>query len=98
MSSIYTIVQKRYLVRYGALEFSAYTMWFGTLFMIPFAWRLPATLRFGGSNRHQRERSCPATQRFFAPQTMDAAVEVPCGNHHKRLTHGLRLDIIFMPM
>jgi drug/metabolite transporter (DMT)-like permease len=45
LSSIYTIVQKRYLVRYGALEFTAYTMWFGTLFMLPFAWRLPLTLR-----------------------------------------------------
>lgn len=45
VSSIYTIAQKQYLVRYGALEFSAYTIWFGTLFMIPFAWRLPATLQ-----------------------------------------------------
>ncbi|HYX70025.1 MAG TPA: EamA family transporter [Terriglobales bacterium] len=45
VSSIYTIVQKRYLVRYGSLEFSAYTIWFGTLFMIPFAWRLPAALQ-----------------------------------------------------
>ncbi|HXZ28663.1 MAG TPA: DMT family transporter [Terriglobales bacterium] len=43
-SSIYTIVQKRYLVRYGALQFTAYTMWFGTLFLLPFAWSLPHTL------------------------------------------------------
>lgn len=36
-SSVYMIMQKHYLGRYSALEFSAYSIWFGTLLMLPFA-------------------------------------------------------------
>ncbi len=35
-SSIYMIMQKHYLGRYSALEFTAYSIWFGTLLMLPF--------------------------------------------------------------
>lgn len=35
-SSVYMIMQKHYLGRYSALEFSAYSIWFGTLLMLPF--------------------------------------------------------------
>jgi drug/metabolite transporter (DMT)-like permease len=35
-SSVYMIMQKHYLGRYSALEFSAYSIWFGTLLMFPF--------------------------------------------------------------
>ena len=35
-SAIYMIMQKRYLGRYSALEFTAYSIWFGTLMMLPF--------------------------------------------------------------
>ncbi|WP_376794829.1 DMT family transporter [Thermogemmatispora sp.] len=35
--SIYFIVQKRYMRRYSSSEMTAYTMWAGTLFMLPFA-------------------------------------------------------------
>ena len=35
-SSVYMILQKHYLGRYSALEFSAYSIWFGTLLMLPF--------------------------------------------------------------
>jgi drug/metabolite transporter (DMT)-like permease len=35
-SAIYMILQKHYLGRYSALEFTAYTIWFGTLLMLPF--------------------------------------------------------------
>jgi drug/metabolite transporter (DMT)-like permease len=35
-SAIYMIMQKRYLERYSALEFTAYSIWLGTLFMLPF--------------------------------------------------------------
>nr|BBH93253.1 membrane protein [Thermogemmatispora argillosa] len=35
--SIYFIVQKRYMLRYSSSEITAYTMWAGTLFMLPFA-------------------------------------------------------------
>ncbi len=30
------IMQKSYLARYSALEFTAYSIWFGTLLMLPF--------------------------------------------------------------
>jgi drug/metabolite transporter (DMT)-like permease len=36
-SAIYMILQKHYLSRYSALEFSAYTIWAGTVLMLPFA-------------------------------------------------------------
>lgn len=35
-SSVYMIMQKHYLRRYSALEFTAYSIWFGTLLMLPF--------------------------------------------------------------
>lgn len=35
-SSVYMILQKHYLGRYSALEFTAYSIWFGTLLMLPF--------------------------------------------------------------
>jgi drug/metabolite transporter (DMT)-like permease len=35
-SSIYMVMQKQYLKRYSALEFTAYSIWFGTLLMLPF--------------------------------------------------------------
>jgi drug/metabolite transporter (DMT)-like permease len=34
-AAIYTIVLKQYQDRYNPLEFTAYTIWFGTLFMLP---------------------------------------------------------------
>lgn len=36
-SAIYMILQKQYLERYSALEFTAYSIWSGTLLMLPFA-------------------------------------------------------------
>jgi drug/metabolite transporter (DMT)-like permease len=35
-SAVYMIMQKNYLERYSALEFTAYSIWFGTLLMLPF--------------------------------------------------------------
>jgi drug/metabolite transporter (DMT)-like permease len=35
-SSVYMIMQKHYLGRYSALEFTAYSIWFGTSLMLPF--------------------------------------------------------------
>jgi len=35
-SAVYMIMQKHYLGRYSALEFTAYSIWFGTLLMLPF--------------------------------------------------------------
>ena len=35
-SAVYMIMQKNYLERYSALEFTAYSIWFGTLMMLPF--------------------------------------------------------------
>jgi drug/metabolite transporter (DMT)-like permease len=35
-SSVYMIMQKHYLGRYSALEFTAYSIWFGTVLMLPF--------------------------------------------------------------
>jgi drug/metabolite transporter (DMT)-like permease len=36
-SAAYMILQKRYLARYSALEFTAYSIWAGTLLMLPFS-------------------------------------------------------------
>lgn len=44
-SGIYIVMQKHYLGRYRALEFTAYSIWFGTLFMLPFGGGLLTTLR-----------------------------------------------------
>jgi drug/metabolite transporter (DMT)-like permease len=35
-SAIYIVMQKHYLARYSALEFTAYSIWIGTLLMLPF--------------------------------------------------------------
>jgi drug/metabolite transporter (DMT)-like permease len=35
-SAVYMILQKHYLSRYSALEFTAYSIWAGTLLMLPF--------------------------------------------------------------
>jgi drug/metabolite transporter (DMT)-like permease len=35
-SAIYIVMQKHYLGRYSALEFTAYSIWMGTLLMLPF--------------------------------------------------------------
>jgi drug/metabolite transporter (DMT)-like permease len=35
-SAIYIVLQKRFLDRYSALEFTAYSIWAGTLLMLPF--------------------------------------------------------------
>ncbi len=40
-TSVYFILQKRYLVRYSALPLTTYAIWAGTLFMLPFAGGLP---------------------------------------------------------
>lgn len=44
-SAIYMILQKRYLARYSALEFTAYSIWFGTAMMLPFGSGLLSTVR-----------------------------------------------------
>lgn len=40
--SLYAVLQKPLLARYRAVELASYTIWFGTLFLLPF---LPALLR-----------------------------------------------------
>lgn len=44
-SAIYMIVQKHYLASYSALEFTAYSIWSGTLLMLPFSGGLLHALR-----------------------------------------------------
>jgi len=44
-SALYMIMQKHYLGRYSALEFTAYSIWFGTALMLPFGHGLMQTLR-----------------------------------------------------
>ena len=44
-SALYMILQKHYLGRYSALEFTAYSIWFGTALMLPFGHGLLHTLR-----------------------------------------------------
>ena len=44
-SAIYMILQKHYLGNYSALEFTAYSIWAGTLLMLPFAGGLLHALR-----------------------------------------------------
>src|SRR5882762_6288407 len=43
-SALYMIMQKHYLGRYSALEFTAYSIWFGTALMLPFGSGLVHTL------------------------------------------------------
>jgi drug/metabolite transporter (DMT)-like permease len=45
LSALYIILQKHYLGRYSALEFTAYSIWFGTVLMLPFGNGLARTLR-----------------------------------------------------
>lgn len=44
-NALYIILQKHYLGRYSALEFTAYAMWFGTAMMLPFGNGLLHTFR-----------------------------------------------------
>jgi len=44
-SAAYMILQKHYLGRYSALEFTAYSIWFGTALMLPFGSGLVNSLR-----------------------------------------------------
>ena len=44
-SAIYMILQKHYLASYTALEFTAYSIWAGTLLMLPFGGGLLHALR-----------------------------------------------------
>ncbi len=44
-NALYIILQKHYLGRYSALEFTAYAMWFGTVLMLPFGNGLMHTVR-----------------------------------------------------
>jgi drug/metabolite transporter (DMT)-like permease len=44
-SALYMIMQKHYLGRYSALEFTAYSIWFGTALMLPFGRGLVQNLR-----------------------------------------------------
>jgi drug/metabolite transporter (DMT)-like permease len=44
-SAVYMILQKHYLGRYSALEFTAYSIWLGTLLMFPFGSGFVASLR-----------------------------------------------------
>jgi drug/metabolite transporter (DMT)-like permease len=44
-NGLYIILQKHYLGRYSALEFTAYAMWFGTAMMLPFGNGLMHTFR-----------------------------------------------------
>src|SRR5271163_1495019 len=44
-SAVYMILQKHYLGRYSALEFTAYSIWFGTALMLPFGRGLMHTVR-----------------------------------------------------
>lgn len=44
-SAVYTVQQKHFLGRYTALEFTAYSIWTGTLFMMPFGGGLLHAIR-----------------------------------------------------
>ncbi len=44
-SALYIILQKHYLARYSAVEFTAYSIWFGTAMMVPWGRGLWHTLR-----------------------------------------------------
>ncbi len=44
-SALYMILQKHYLGRYSALDFTAYSIWFGTAMMLPFGGGLIHALR-----------------------------------------------------
>ena len=44
-SGLYMVLQKYYLGRYSALEFTAYSIWAGTLLMLPFSGGLAGAIR-----------------------------------------------------
>ncbi len=44
-SAVYMILQKHFLARYTPLEFTAYSIWIGTIFMLPFAKHLPVAVK-----------------------------------------------------
>lgn len=43
-AAAYMVLQKHFLSRYTPLEFTAYSIWIGTLLMLPFATHLPARI------------------------------------------------------
>jgi drug/metabolite transporter (DMT)-like permease len=49
-SAVYIVQQKHFLGRYSALEFTAYSIWSGTLFMLPFGRGLFHVLRIAPLN------------------------------------------------
>lgn len=49
-SAVYIVQQKQFLSRYSALEFTAYSIWSGTLFMLPFGGGLFHVLRTAPAN------------------------------------------------
>lgn len=49
-SAIYMVLQKHFLGRYSALEFTAYSIWSGTLLMLPFAGGLFSAVRTAALN------------------------------------------------
>jgi drug/metabolite transporter (DMT)-like permease len=49
-SGVYMVQQKHFLGRYSALEFTAYSIWSGTLFMLPFGGGLFHVLRSAPAN------------------------------------------------
>lgn len=51
-TSVYFVLSKPYLKRYGSFEFTAYAIWTGTLFLLPFA---------GGLAEQAREASLEST-------------------------------------
>jgi drug/metabolite transporter (DMT)-like permease len=51
-SAVYMVLQKHFLGRYSALEFTAYSIWSGTLLMLPFGhglWRAIRSTPLGGT-------------------------------------------------
>lgn len=44
-AAIYVVVQKQYLRRYSALQFTVFTLWAGALFLLPFAGGLVTEMR-----------------------------------------------------
>jgi len=55
-SAIYIVMQKHYLSRYSALEFTAYSIWMGTLLMLPFRSRHVSFPGYGTAAEHLGSR------------------------------------------
>lgn len=68
-SAIYIVMQKHYLSRYSALEFTAYSIWIGTLLMLPFGGGLFHSLSTAASQTTLAVvylGICPAAIAYFA--------------------------------